>query len=343
VVNASTRSGRRLKPIQVFLFLLLGLSVSAVSLWLIARTIDPERFAQRLLSIDYGWLLIAVLAIEATFFTRTRRWAVLLRPQAVRSTALLLAMLTGQLLNLLLPIRIGDVARAVLVGRQPGGSFARAFGSILIEKAWDWLMLCLVVIVVALFAPLPAWFLVPARTIGLIALGILIGFGVIAALPQRMIARTRLRLDRGLDRAPGRWQEVLRRNLHRLLDSLTALRRRELIAGAAGWSILTWGLGIAANDAVLRAYGVESWLAAMALIAVLMIGVALPPSIAAVGIWEGLTMLTLGAFGVAPETGLAIGIISHAIILATLLINTGMLGLYEVGYRNRTSASETDK
>jgi uncharacterized membrane protein YbhN (UPF0104 family) len=128
--------------------------------------------------------------------------------------------------------------------------------------------------------------------------------------------------------------------VQRLLDSLIALRRRELIAGAAAWSIVTWGVGIAANYAFMRAFGVESWIAAMALIAVLMIGVALPPSIAALGIWEGLTMLTLSAFGVPPETGLAIGLISHAVIIVTLVINTGVLGLYEVGYRSRASTVE---
>ena len=100
-------------------------------------------------------------------------------------TAVLRALLTGQLLNLLLPIRVGDVVRSILLGREPSGSFARVFGSVLIEKAWDWLTLCVLVLIVTWAAPLPDWFLAPARSIGLLAALILIGFVAVAIIPER--------------------------------------------------------------------------------------------------------------------------------------------------------------
>ena len=52
---------------------------------------------------------------------------------------------------------------------------------------------------------------------------------------------------------------------------------------------------------------------ALLLMAMLMVGTALPPSIAAVGIFEGLTILALGTFDVPHETALAIGLTLHAV------------------------------
>jgi hypothetical protein len=81
------------------------------------------------------------------------------------------------------------------------------------------------------------------------------------------------------------------------------------------------------NYAVQRAFGVDSWIAAVTLLAVLMIGVALPPSIAALGVFEGLSMLTLGIYGIPLETALAIGVALHLVVIVPLIIGTTALWL----------------
>jgi hypothetical protein len=75
---------------------------------------------------------------------------------------------------------------------------------------------------------------------------------------------------------------------------------------------------------VQRACGVDSWIVAAALLAVLMLGVALPPSIAALGIFEGLSMLTLSVFNVPLETALAVGLLLHLVVSVPLLIGTAL-------------------
>jgi uncharacterized membrane protein YbhN (UPF0104 family) len=86
-------------------------------------------------------------------------------------------------------------------------------------------------------------------------------------------------------------------------------------------------LGAAINYAVQRAFGIDSWTAAAMLLAVLMIGIALPPSIAALGVFEGLTMLTLSIFGIPLETALAIGLVLHLVVVAPLIISAAALWL----------------
>jgi uncharacterized protein (TIRG00374 family) len=332
-VSGASRPDRSWRSPRSVAWLTLGIVVSAIGVGLIAQTIDPDRLAVALAGIRWIWVGVAILIIVASYFARERRWIVLLRPLTFQHTAVLRALLTGQLLNLLLPIRLGDVARSIMLGREPGGSFARVFGSVLIEKAWDWLALCALALIVAWAAPLPDWFLIPARSLALLAALILIGFAVIAVVPANWIPRGLARLDRALSGLPPRWRLSSMRNVQRLLDSLTALRRRETLASSASWTAIIWSLGVAINYAVQRAFGFDSWIAAMTLLAVLMIGVALPPSVAALGIFEGLTMLTLSLFNVPLETALAIGLVLHLVAVVPLIISTTALWLLSLRRR----------
>ncbi len=306
-------------------WLAVGIAISSIGVGLIVRAVEPAPLSFALQGMSWSWVGVAILVVLATYFARERRWIVLLRPLAFHHTAALRALLTGQLLNLLLPIRVGDVVRAILLGREPGGNFARVFGSVLIEKAWDWLALCGLASIVTWAAPLPGWFLTPARMIGLLAALILVAFVAAAIIPERSITRGLAKFDRALAGLPARWRTFMLNNSQRLLDSLTALRRRDTVVGAAGWTVLIWGLGVVTNYAVQRAFGIDSWIAAMTLLAVLMIGVALPPSIAALGVFEGLTMLTLRLYDVPLETALAIGLVLHLVVVVPLIISTAVL------------------
>jgi len=307
------------------LLVILGVIISAIGVWLVARDVDRDQLAHAISTADYGWVLAGTLAIIMTFFTRTWRWAVLLRPIALRASTIMIALLTGQVLNFVLPFRAGDIVRSAMLGRAPQSSFERALGSIAIEKAWDWITLTMIVLIVTLIMPLPDWLIAPARLVGLIAALVLIGFGAIAISPSSAVTCGSRLIDRSVGWLPESWRRFVRERLHRLTGSLTALRQRESIGLTALWSILTWALGVAANYAVMRAFGVDAWRAAMLLMAVLMIGVTLPPSIAAIGLFEGLTILTLSVFGVPYNTALAIGVALHLVIFVPPVVTAGLL------------------
>lgn len=309
--------------------------VSVVGVWLVARVIDPAQLGRALTTADYGWVIIGVAAIVTTFVTRTRRWAILLQPIRYRGSTIMAALLAGQALNFLLPLRAGDVARALALGRAPGSSVERVLGSLAIEKVWDWLTLTALVFVVALIVPLPAWFVVPARTFGVIAVLLLAGLRLIE--PRR--ARGLSILQQLLVWLPSHWRHSGLERLNRLLDGMESLWQREAAWRAGLWSAVTWLLGVAANAAVMRAFGVDSWPAAMLLMAVLMVGVALPPSIAALGIFEGLAMLTLEVFGVPDETGLAVGLTLHVVVFVPAIL----VGSFLLAWENRAGRMLYDR
>ncbi len=310
---------------SAWLSLGLGVLISAIGVWLVARDVDPAQLGRALSTADYSWALIGVVAIGTTFFVRTRRWAALLQPIRCRSSTIMAALLVGQMLNYLLPLRAGDLTRSVVLGRMPGGSVERVLGSVAVEKALDWLSLTALVLIVALVAPLPEWFVAPAHTFGIVAVLLLVGLGLIVSQRVRGL---RL-IDRLLAGIPARWRLAVLERLSRLIDGMESLRRREIIWRVGAWSALTWLLGVAANAAVMRAFGVDAWPAAMFLMAVLMVGVALPPSIAALGVFEALTVLALGAFGVPHETALAIGVTLHGVVFVPPIVCGSVLAIWE--------------
>ncbi len=321
---AAPRPDRSLKPIGLAA-LLTGVAISAVSLWLVARDVNGDLLRSAFERADWTWISLTAILIIATILARTWRWAALLHPIGFPRPTIVLALLSGQVLNFLLPVRLGDVARAALIGRS-GGTIERALGSIVIEKAWDWLALTLLVIIVALLMPLPAWLIDPARAVGVVAALVLSVFVIAALAPPAWQPRGLNWLDRALSGLPPRLRVWSVERIRRLFSSLAALRDRSSLWIACLSSLLIWALGAATNYAVMRAYGVDSPPAALLLLAVLMVGVAVPPSIAALGVFEGLTMLSLSVFAVPAETALAIGVTLHLLIFLLPALGLSLLG-----------------
>lgn len=309
-----------MKPLRGLL-IAAGVLISAGLIWLIGRDIDGAQLSRVLTVADGRWIALGALVIISTMFTRIKRWAALLQPMNPRGptlqrAALLRALLIGQVLNFVLPLRLGDVARSVMAARMPGLSVERALGSIALEKAWDWLTLAALSLIAAFTISVPMWYSIALRSIGLIAALVLMVFGVIAVAP---LERWQPRFERLLKRLP------LADRVRRLLTSFSALRNRATFGRCAGWSVATWGLGVIANYAVMRAYGVDAWNGALLLMVALMIGITLPPSIAALGVFEGVTISALGAVNVPLETALAIGLTLHVVIFAPAIIGAGVL------------------
>jgi len=304
-----------MKPLRGLL-IAAGVLISAGLIGLIGRDIDGAQLSRVLTVADGRWIALGTLVIISTMLTRIKRWAALLHPIDPRGPTLWRALLVGQVLNFVLPLRLGDVARSVMAARVPGLSVERALGSIALEKAWDWLTLAALSLIAAFTISVPMWYSIALRSIGLIAALVLIVFGVIAAAP---VERWQPRVERWLNRLP------LADRVRRLLTSFSALRHRSAFGRCAVWSIATWGLGVVANYAVMRAYGVDAWHGALLLMVALMIGITLPPSIAALGVFEGVTISALGAVNVPLETALAIGLTLHVVIFAPAIVGAGVL------------------
>ncbi len=116
-------------------WLVLSLVLSVVAAWLAARDVNWSEVAGSIARANGWWLLAALASFVLTTLLKALRWRALFvpRPQSVSLWDLFVAMVVGQMLNMSLPMRAGDVGRAALVGR-PGLSRMTALATIAAEK-----------------------------------------------------------------------------------------------------------------------------------------------------------------------------------------------------------------
>jgi len=121
--------------------------LTAGLLVLFFRNIDFPRVWELVRHIHPAYLLLFALGLLLQQLLRGYRWAILLRPRkaSIRIATLVNFTLIGFLINTLLPGRIGEPARGILVARKEGIKSAHGLASVVIERLID------AVVVVCLF------------------------------------------------------------------------------------------------------------------------------------------------------------------------------------------------
>jgi len=103
-----------------------------------------------LLTMNWWWLGIAVIADISVYCWQALRWALVLRPvEQVSFRKCIRAIYVGLFANEVLPFRAGEILRCYLISRWTKLPFSVAISSALIERIFDgiWLCLCLVLTV----------------------------------------------------------------------------------------------------------------------------------------------------------------------------------------------------
>jgi len=230
-------------------------------------------------------------------------------------------LLIGQALNLLIPFRAGDVARAYLVGRQVSQGTVFTFYTVLAEKALDVVMLLASLILLLAWGPWPVWLSRPgiAAAVGAVVVtaaglgGAWIWQQRSAPFGSRPAAGLRRRIEQRLIAPAGV-----------LAQGLAAARHDGRLIRMVVWSVVTWVLGWATNLAVLWALGLSvHWTAALLILVAIYAGVVVPAPPARVGLWHFLVVLVLTGYGVAQSPAMACGVLLHLVVVGPLLLAGG--------------------
>jgi uncharacterized protein (TIRG00374 family) len=313
----------------------LSLGVMFLSVWLLIRELDWAQVLGALRTANYTWVIVGVLAIVGTFFARVWRWQALLWRADLRFWPAMTALLVGQVANMVLPMRGGDLVRAMwvrperAVEQDTEGDVARAagaseaLGSVALEKVWDLLALLLCGLLLLALAPLPEWFSNSTwSTAGILVVG---GLVLWAGLRwQEVLFRWAALI---LARFPAGWDKALLPRLQRLAQGLHSLQSAQASGRVFAWTVIYWACGALSNWAVIHAFGVNMPVASVFLLATLMVGNAVVPTPARLGVFEGICVVSLGLFEVPDDLALAIGLVLHLVVMGPPLITAGVLAL----------------
>jgi uncharacterized protein (TIRG00374 family) len=241
-----------------------------------------------------------------------------------------LVLLVGQLLNTIFPARLGDLARAyVLGGMGPGRTYV--LGSIVLEKMLDSLAYITLFGITILLIPLPNWVGSSILIFVLVTLAITVVILLLVFWPtpfQRL-------LNFLLGKLPRRARTWITPRIQQGLASLEIIRRRDDVFRLILWTAIIWALAIAINQLVLLALDIHLPLSASLLILVgLQAGISLPAIPGTIGLFEYICILALSVFGIEQSLAFSYGVLLHSIILIPTTL-AGTISFWVLGLSNQ--------
>lgn len=284
-----------------------GLSVGLIGIFLL--TVDVPRMLDSMISANYWYMVPAIALYFVSIWFRTLRWQSLLsdiKPIAV--TRLYPVVVVGYMMNNILPMRIGELARSYYLAKREGVSTASVFTTIFVERLFDALTLLFFVSLVSIFLPLNGILQGLSELSGLnvtflatimslpfiVAFGILIVFSIYT---DRVQSYT-MTLSKPLPRRVG---IMIKRVSNRFLIALIPLRKPFVILKVFFLSVPVWLFEVGLFISIALSFGFQDlqdnyWVMVLGLIlvtAIANIGSSIPAAPGGLGLFEIIARETL--------------------------------------------------
>jgi len=260
---------------------------------------------------------------------RAWRWHYLLLPiKSIRLAPLTATTFMGWAFTALLPGRLGEIARPVLIGQREDISKTAAFATIVLERLFDVMCVLLILVSYLLFFPLPAGLgeegasiITGMRWSGFVALGGLVVAVVFLIGAQMMPRRTDAVLVRITGWVPGKIGEHVLPMGRSFLTGFAGIKDPKLIATIAVHSILLWLNILLTYYLLFFAFDIDlPFYATMPLVVAVVIGIMVPTP-AAVGAFHAATLLALETlWGVSNQQAISYAIVCHAIVFVPITL-----------------------
>ena len=302
-----------------------GIVISAVALWLVLRSVTWQDVGKALTEINPLTLVLVIGIYIVAMCLRAMCWRTILQNRVVLLRAFFV-MNEGYLLNNLFPLRIGELGRALILGRSSGLGFFQVLSTIVVERSYD-----LAIAASLLLGTLPMvlemeWERSLAWTIlALVAAG-LVGLYALARYRQPFL--------KWAAKASGRFtfvQQWVLPKVSAILDGFAVLTRPGAFVISFVLMAASWLLAIMEEYLILKEMVPTAsfwWLAFVLVVSALGAGV---PSVAgAIGVYEAAVVGALSLLGVDPAKGLAFALIIHLIQLGMSSL-FGIIGLVKEG------------
>lgn len=322
---------------------LLGIAVTAVLLWWTLRDVPLSEVWAHALAADTWWLLAAVVTATLSFVPRAIRWHALLLPvhEDTRFRTRFEAVSIGAMANNLLPVRLGEFARAYSFSRMEDVGASAAFGSVVVERIFDGLVLASF-LALALAVPgspvagdggaanLVRQVATGATVIFLVAAA---GLWVVARYPRQILLAFEHTLGRILS------PDLTDRGIELLssfIEGLGTLHHPGVFLRVLAWTVCVWVVSAASIWFGLLAFDIVTpgFSGSLFLQALIGFAVAIPSSPGFFGPFEAASRVGLGVYGV--ETARAVSFAGTYHVLTFLPITLlGLWFMHRLGLRLR--------
>lgn len=280
--------------------IILGGVISLLCLYFALRGANLTEVMSVISQIQFIYLLPMTAMFLFAFILRAIRWKLLLDPvKAVSVDSLFASTMIGFMANNVLPFRAGDIVRAYSISRNERISLGSSLASLIVERLYDGIVVCLFMVPVLLFVSLPAWLVNTNYFLLLVYLLLAVGAVILIWI---------MRKDYNWW-GKQRWEKTLR-NFTAGLEGCTNGRQIfwSSLLSLAHWLVIAFYYYF-----LFQAFGLPlSFMAAVAMVVIISIGITLPAAPGFVGSFQYFTVVGLSFFSISKEVALGYSLVAHA-------------------------------
>ena len=306
----------------------LGLVISAALLYFALRGLDWSRFREVFLGFPASLLVLVVAVNLAAAFVRAWRWKTLLKAVGeVRFSHCFHFTNIGYFMNSVLPGRIGELLRPVLLARKSGKSTIAVLTTVLVERLFDFVAVLGLLLTASLVADLPIWMKRGGSTI---IAGALLAMGLLFVLSRDFKRAERLMTVASLGRQ--RIRDFLEPKMRNFFTALGVLRSSRDVLTILGQTLLLWTFYVLTARIILSTLelGGRDWPAAVIVLLFLSLSMLIPASPGYLGTYQLAAIASLGLFGIPKTEAVATSFIMQFPMLF-MNIGLGLISLWWEG------------
>lgn len=278
-------------------------AIAAAMLIWVFYDLHPREVLQHIVVRDWKWMFMGITVSILTYVLQGYRWSLLLRPVArVRPMRATQAIYAGLFTNEMLPLRLGELARAYLIASWERIGIVPIIPSILVERLLDGVFLAVAFGLAAIAVRLPDALDDAGDVLGvLVLLGVAAFVLVVATQGQ---AKTQ-------PQSPNRLLRSVYSVVQRLAGGLRAIGISARLYYAAVISMLMLASQIVALWLLMLSYGLQfPFVAAAVLFIIVSLGTAVPNAPGNVGTFQFFTVLGLALLGVDKVTAAGFSVVA---------------------------------
>ena len=283
--------------------------------------IGLEAVMGALLSIEPLWALLSFAVMAISMVLRSEAWYAVLTPalpgRAIHRADVMRATMIGVFMSAVLPGRLGEAGRAIVLSRRLGRISRQlpvVIGTLFSQTLLNVLGLFAVAALACASTPALAAHKGALALVLLVVPAVVLIVVILAPwLVERASPHSRL-LKRAADALAVRLAELRR--------GLLVFRRASATSHALSVQLAAWALQLLSVYALLVAFGLEDragLAAAAAVLTAVNVAGIVPATPSNVGVFQAACVLVLTAWGIGGETALAFGILLQAIEVAVAL------------------------
>jgi glycosyltransferase 2 family protein len=312
-----------------------GLAVAVAASYFALKDINVEKLGAALATAQYGYVIPALLVVYMGYAARAWRWQLMIAPlKQIPFRKIFPLLVIGFAWNVLIPLRVGEIVRAHLLGQRENVSRPALLATVIVERVLDGVAIMALLALVGILDPgLPGW-VEDFTRIALLLFGVALAGLVMLIVSERFTLRL---IERLTTFVPHVLAARINRFAQSFVQGYVALRSPSQLFWIAVATVVGWLIEIGSYAILFPAFGLNlappAFISATSFYAVVLNLATLVPSPPGfVATIEGFGVAALDVFHINRESALSLTVVGHAIQLVVIIT----LGLWALWHEHLT-------